>query len=186
MSKSTFEAAMASAGFNDSSTKISKTKLKAVMNEISDGIWGVSPDFYSKVEFADCTAADDVSNPGYVEFIRTGKHGLLNFCLLINITIDISMKVKSDIVQSSHVSDITVLIAEVKKMTISHYDIVFKDYFNVSNNAQVEAYNVIDVQILRFTAAPLSNEHGCMLNIIHTCLYYNDTLLRSKGLESLE
>lgn len=40
MSKSTFEAAMASAGFNDSTTKISKTKLKAVMNEISDGIWG--------------------------------------------------------------------------------------------------------------------------------------------------
>lgn len=40
MSKQTFEAAMAGAGFNDSSTKISKTKLKAVMNEISDGIWG--------------------------------------------------------------------------------------------------------------------------------------------------
>ena len=40
MSKSTFEAAMANAGFNDSSTKISKTKLKAVMNELSDGIWG--------------------------------------------------------------------------------------------------------------------------------------------------
>ena len=40
MSKSTFEAAMASAGFNDTTTKISKTNLKAVMNEISDGIWG--------------------------------------------------------------------------------------------------------------------------------------------------
>ena len=40
MSKSSFEAAMVSAGFNDSTTKISKTKLKAVMNEISDGIWG--------------------------------------------------------------------------------------------------------------------------------------------------
>lgn len=40
MSKTTYMAAMASAGFNDSSTKISKTKLKAVMNEISDGIWG--------------------------------------------------------------------------------------------------------------------------------------------------
>ena len=40
MSKSTFEAAIAAAGFNSTSTKISKTKLKAVMNEISDGIWG--------------------------------------------------------------------------------------------------------------------------------------------------
>lgn len=40
MSKSTFDAAMAAAGFNDSSKKISKTGLKSVMSEISDGIWG--------------------------------------------------------------------------------------------------------------------------------------------------
>ena len=43
MSKSTFDVALDAAGFNDSSTKISKTKLKAVMNEISDGIWGGQP-----------------------------------------------------------------------------------------------------------------------------------------------
>ncbi len=40
MSKTTFEAAMASAGFNDETTKISKAALKNVMNEICDGIWG--------------------------------------------------------------------------------------------------------------------------------------------------
>lgn len=40
MSKSTFEVAMAAAGFNDSNKKISKTGLKSVMTEISDGIWG--------------------------------------------------------------------------------------------------------------------------------------------------
>lgn len=43
MSKQSFEAAMANAGFNDSTTKISKVALKSVMNEISDGIWGGKP-----------------------------------------------------------------------------------------------------------------------------------------------
>lgn len=40
MSKQTFDAAMAAAGFNDSVTKISKSTLKTIMSEIADGIWG--------------------------------------------------------------------------------------------------------------------------------------------------
>ena len=40
MSKDSFEAAINAAGFNDSTTKISKMNLKRVMNEIRDGIWG--------------------------------------------------------------------------------------------------------------------------------------------------
>ena len=53
MSKSTFEAAIAAAGFNSTSTKISKTKLKAVMNEISDGIWGTSIPKYGLIKVFD-------------------------------------------------------------------------------------------------------------------------------------
>ena len=40
MSKSSFDAALAAAGFNDETTKISKATLKNVMTEIRDGIWG--------------------------------------------------------------------------------------------------------------------------------------------------
>ena len=40
MSLTTFNSAMTTAGFDSSSTKISKANLKTILNEISNGIWG--------------------------------------------------------------------------------------------------------------------------------------------------
>lgn len=59
MSKQSFDTAIQAAGFNDETTKISKVNLKAVMNEISDGIWGGVTPKRSLVEVYASNVGDD-------------------------------------------------------------------------------------------------------------------------------